>query len=235
MYLCVGVSPRLIGCTHAAGCDNACVVSTFTIPCSGANDGFILRESATSFEVQDSFSGHKALRFGDNSANEEYKAFLDCAPRSVRDASGNAVSLSSLSGATNVRLLTYRGRFDGRDPMSDPKYLGNRVATTQIDLAEGFFGPTRALTGADFTAAATQTAVLQSIDDPGPTAKGQLTTFFLDDATGSVVLADVPSIQMRMYVVEGSNNDGNNDQTGFWPAEDSTGHVPYMLVDACRA
>lgn len=187
--------------------------TTVTFVSESANDGYVL-ESGKNTGVGGSFNatnaGTSALRTGDDSSNEQYKAIVSFDTSSIPDG----------ATITAVTLRLKRGAVTGQNPFGT-----HGVCNVDVIGGSGFGGAVALATG-DFSATAGATQVA-AMGDPG--SDGSWSTGALN-ATGLGIVNKTGHTQLRVYFATANNNDNGADFVGWYSGEAAAGNQPELVV-----
>ncbi len=216
-------------CNGAEICDAIADCQTGTAPCSGgqtcnetddvceggnpvtvtftsiaSEDGWV-RESSETSNVggasNSTGSGARPIRPGDATSDRQYKSILSFDTSSIPDG----------ATITEARFRLTRGTGQGTNPFSGG--FGNCL----IDVNSGGFSGSTALQNSDFEAAATAVGVAVMPDAPNQfdVSEGIL------NAAGLAAINVTGTTQVRIYFEIDDNDDGGNDNAGFYSGDNS--------------
>ena len=177
---------------------------TVTFTSIGAEDGWVRESNETSDVGGTSNSGGRGarpIRPGDATSDRQYKSILSFDTSSIPD------------GATIVeaRFRLTRGTGQGTSPFN------GGFGQCLIDVNTGGFSGSNALQSSDFQAAATAVAAAVMPDAPnqGDISEGVL------NAAGLAAINVTGRTQVRIYFEIDDNDDGGNDNAGFYSGDNS--------------
>ena len=194
----------------AAGTNEPMEATFISIP---GEDGWV-RESGENSDTGGSRNtggaGSRAIRFGDDKNDKQYKAILSFDTSAIPD------------GATilNASFHFTRGGTTGTNPF-------NTHGTAYVDIKNGGFGDNIALQNSDFQALADVEQV-GIITNQG----GSGTNYVVNlDTEALININTAGRTQLRLYLSVDDNNDGGNDYAGFYSANNSnSARHPRLIV-----
>ncbi len=177
---------------------------TVTFTSIGAEDGWVRESNETSNvggAANSGGSGARPIRPGDASQDRQYKSILSFDTSSIPDG----------ATITEARFRLTRGTGQGTNPFN------GGFGQCLIDVNTGGFSGSTALQASDFQAAATAVAaaVMPNAPNQFDISEGIL------NAAGLAAINVTGTTQVRIYFEIDDNDDGGNDNAGFYSGDNS--------------